>query len=347
MNHRSLRSSALWLAPFAGALLLLALVPAASGSTHSASLTPASFEDDFTTNGTDAGYVVALRRGYYKQQGIDMTYSPGTGSTTTAQAVASGQVTFGEIATSQLVTSVSQGEPIKAIAVVNGSDGFGVVAKSDITTPQQLEGKTVVTASPLLTPLFQAYAKQKGISGVHLIQVAPSALDTSMTSGTADGCLCVSYSDRLRINAVLGKTSFFPFSDVGLGFTGNVIIANTKTIQDNPALVRGFLAAAIKGWNFAFDNPNLAAGDLQAEVSSQSPLASAQTNVATLKIMKKLRYTKNTIGHPPGWISVVDIANAVKQLKIEGVLQGAAPAASSLFTNQFIPTPKTAPKKKK
>jgi NitT/TauT family transport system substrate-binding protein len=325
------------------AALALALVPFASGAARAhKDLTNVTFEDDFTTNGTDAGYIVAEKSGgYYNQQGIQLQYSPGTGSPTTALAVATGQQQFGEIATSALITAVSQGEPIEAVALVSGQDGFGVVTTPSITSPAQMVGKTIAAGNPLLVPIFQAYLKAKNVdpSQVHIVSVAPSALDTSVTSGSADGCLCVAFSDRLRINAAISgnKTNFFPFSDVGLGFTGNVVITNTNTIQNNPDLVKKFVKATIQGWNYAFDNPNLAAGVLQALVASQSPLATAQTNVATLKIMRKERYTKNTKGHPNGYISIADMGNAVHQLKLEGVLQAAAPSADKLFTNQFVP----------
>ncbi len=321
----------------------LALIPLASGAvrSHAATLENVTFEDDFTTNGTDAGYIVGEEpNGYYNQQGINLQYSPGTGSPATAQAVASGQQQFGEIATSALITAVSQGEPIKAVAIIEGQDGFGVVANKSITSPDQLVGKTIAAGNSLLIPIFQAYLKAKNIdpSKVNIVSVAPAALDTSVTSGAADGCLCVAYSDRLRINATLGtSTTFFPFSDVGLGFTGNVVITNTKTITDDPGLVKRFVKATMQGWQFAYNNPNLAAGDLQGLVASQSPLASAKTNVATLKAMKLVRFTKSELGHPIGWMSIADWGSAVKQLKLENVLVTAAPAASSLFTNAFLP----------
>ncbi len=336
------RTNSRWLIGLFGALLSLALIPIASGTTHTkkATLTSVSFMDDFTTNGTDAGYIVGQEpNGYYAQQGISLNYSPGTGSPATAQAVATGQVQFGEIATSALVTAVAAGEPIKAIAVIEGQDGFGVVTVPSITSPAGLSGKTITTGNSLLVPIFQAYLKDKGVTGVNLVTVAPSALDTSVTSGSADGCLCVAYSDRLRINAGVsgGKTNFFPFSEDNLGFTGNVVITSNNMIQNSPDIVKRFMKATMKGWNFSYDNPNLAAGDLQGLIANQSPLATAKTNVATLKAMKKVRFTKNQKGHPPGWMSVIDWATAIKQLKLEGVLTVAPPSAASLFTNAFIP----------
>ena len=351
MNHPHHRRQARWLIGLGALAASLALVPlgTAAASSRAAAMTPVTFEDDFTTNGTDAGYIVAEEpNGYYNQQGITLQYSPGTGSPATAQAVASGQQMFGEITTSALVTAVAQGEPIRAVALVSGQDGFGVVADANITSPAQLVGKTVTTASPFLVPIFQAFLKAKGVdpSQVNIVSVAPAALDTSVTSGQAQACLCVAFSDRLRIDAAGTATNDFPFTDVGLGFTGNVIITNTNTIQNSPDVVRRFVKASLQGWNFAFDNPNLAAGDLQGEVANQSPLATAKTNVQTIRIMRKGRYTKNNAGHPYGWMSVLDWANAIKQLKLEGVLTIAPPAASALFTNAFIPAAPAKAKKK-
>jgi NitT/TauT family transport system substrate-binding protein len=330
------------LTAIAAVVVACAIIPIASASSraHHADLTTVSFLDDFTTNGTDSGYIVAGKPGgFLEKQGLQQNYSPGTGSPATAQAVATGQVQFGEISTSALVTGVAAGEPIKAIAVVTGQDGFGVLTTADITTPAGLVGKTITTGNSLLVPIFQAWMKAKGIdpSKVNLVTVAPAALDTSVTSGAANGCLCLSYGDRLRINAAGTKTSFFPFSEVGLGFTGNVIITNNNMIQNSPDIVRKFLKATLQGWNYAFDNPNLAAGILQAQVASQSPLANAQTNVLTLKAMRKVRFTPNQKGHPVGWMSVIDWATAIKQLKLQNVLTIAPPSADSLFTNAFIP----------
>ena len=347
MKREILRTRSRWPIALIGALLTFALIPVAMGAvgTHK-DLTTVTFMDDFTTNGSDSGYIVAGKPdGYLNKVGLQMQYSPGTGSGTTAQAVASGQYEFGEIATTALVNAVSQGSPIIALAKVTGQDGFGVVVTSDITSPAQLTGKTVVAASALLIPIFNAWLKAKNITGVNLVSVAPSALDSSVTSGAASGCLCVSFSDRIRINAAGTKTNFFPFAEVGLGFMGNIIITNTSMVRDHPDIVKKFLGAVLKGWQYSFDNPNLTAGILQSQVASQSPLASAQTNVTTLKAMKTLRTTPATAKKPYGWMSAVDWASAVKQMQIQGVLLSAPPSAAQLFTNAFNPVLPAAKKK--
>ena len=101
--------------------------------------------------------------------------------------------------------------------------------------------------------------------------------------------------------------------------------------------VRRFVAASLQGWNFAYDNPNIAAGILQALVPTQSAYATALTNVSTLKAMRKLRYSAAQVGHPYGWESARDWGATIKAMVNGGALTSTPPAASALYTNAFIP----------
>src|SRR4029078_11800502 len=59
----------------------------------------------------------------------------------------------------------------------------------------------------------------------------------------------------LRAQAAPKKLVRFAYSDPGLNFYGNGIIATDATIKSNPDLVRRFVAATIKGLKASIDAP--------------------------------------------------------------------------------------------
>jgi NitT/TauT family transport system substrate-binding protein len=90
---------------------------------------------------------LAIDRGFYKQEGLDLTYRLFPSGTTAFQAFQTGQ---GDIVMTGDLPSVQyffrSGGNYRTIAVVErDAKGYVVVARKDITKPQDLIGKTIAT----------------------------------------------------------------------------------------------------------------------------------------------------------------------------------------------------------
>jgi NitT/TauT family transport system substrate-binding protein len=217
---------------------------------------------DFGFNGRHAYFFVALDKGYYKDAGLDVKIIGGKGSVDAIRQVGAGNATFGFEDTGSLVLSrANDNIPVKTVEVVYARPPQAIFcsAEAGLKTPKDLEGKSIANpAGGSIPDMFPAFAKAAGIDArkVNWVVVASSALPGLLASGKMP---CVGQftvgQPLLRAQAAPKKLVRFAYSDPGLSYYGNGIIATEETIKSNPDLVRRFVAATIKGLKSAIANP--------------------------------------------------------------------------------------------
>src|ERR1700728_2868823 len=71
-----------------------------------------------------APYAVAMEKGFFKQQGVDLTgITSGAGGGTSVRNTLAGDLPFGEVALSATVQAINHGEPL--VMVCGGTDTVG------------------------------------------------------------------------------------------------------------------------------------------------------------------------------------------------------------------------------
>ena len=225
-----------------------------------------NFITDFGFNGRHAYYYVALDKGYYKDEGLDVSILRGQGSADAIKKVAAGaaQIGFAD-AGSLILARGNDGVPVKLVSIVYASppQALYALADSGITGPKDLEGKTVAdTASSSIRLLFPAYAKAAGIDPdkVEWVAAESGSLPSLLSNGRVDaiGQFIVG-EPLLAATAAPKKLARLAYKDAGLDYYGNGIIATEETIETNPEMVKAFVRATIKGMEDAFADPEEAA----------------------------------------------------------------------------------------
>lgn len=222
---------------------------------------PVNFITDFGFNGRHAYFYVALDKGYYEEEGLDVTILRGQGSADAIRNVASGSADIGFADAGSLVLARgNDGVPVKLVSIVYASPPQALFALSDsgMSEPADLEGKVIAdTASSSNRLLFPAYAQAAGIdaSTVTWVAAESSALPTLLATGRVDAIGQFLVGEPLLAAATAPSgVEAFPFRDV-LSFYGNGIVASEETIAENPDMVRGFVRATIRGMEDAFAAP--------------------------------------------------------------------------------------------
>src|SRR5690606_6793550 len=134
---------------------------------------PANAIDNVTVI-TDAGflgrhayYFVAINKGYYKAENLDVKVLRGQGSTEAVKQVAAGNVTFGFAdAGSTVLGRANDNLPVRIVAIVYAKAPHAIYALkgSGIEKPKDLEGRNIANpAGGAIPKLFPAYAKAAGI----------------------------------------------------------------------------------------------------------------------------------------------------------------------------------------
>jgi NitT/TauT family transport system substrate-binding protein len=228
-----------------------------------------TFQLNWTAGGANAGFAAALGEGFYKTAGIEVTIIQGNGSGNTAQLVASGraQLAYADaVAVSQLI---AKGAPMKVVATIYQSNPNEVsaLAKAGIKSPGDLKGKKVgVPAGSSQTTMLPLFFKANGLKETDMItmNMPVPAMVPSLLQGQVDAILGSMDSYQIQLEQQGATLDNYRFADFGVPTVSTSIFASDGFIKDHPDVLKKFIAASLKGWSFALDNPDKAVKDLKA-----------------------------------------------------------------------------------
>ena len=243
-------------------LRILMAAAAASCCAFSAQAADVNFITDFGFNGRHAYYYVALEKGYYKAEGLNVNILRGQGSIDAVKKVASGAADIGFADAGALVLARGNDAiPVKLLAIIYASPPHAIFTTADrgIKVPKDLEGKTLADSAFSAIPvIFKAYAQAAGVDASKVIWISAesAALPSLLATGRVDAIGQFTVGEPLLADTVKPKAIVrFAYKDAGLDYYGNGIVATEATIRDNPDMVKAFVRATLKGMRDAFANP--------------------------------------------------------------------------------------------
>jgi NitT/TauT family transport system substrate-binding protein len=293
--------------------------------------------------GPQGMFFVAEDKGYFKQEGLEVTLDQGNGSGAAVPLVANGtyDVGFGDInALIELAAKKPEDAPI-AVYVMFNQPPFTVAVKSGspIRTPKDFEGKTLGgAANDGALKLFPALCKLAKIdcAKVNITNMQPNLREQMLMNGQVDGVF--GYVNTIRFSAKLmgvedSQLRFINYGDYGMDLYSNAIIVSKKLVKENPKAVAGLVRAINRG---LIDSLK----DIDASV------AAVAKREALIKIpVEKERFIqtlKDEMNHPE--IAKIGLGNVDQERlkKSIDILVDASglprtPAVSEIFTPAFLP----------
>ena len=224
---------------------------------------------DWTPNTNHTGLYVALEKGYFKEEGLDVDIvQPSDGGATTL--VATGKADFG-ISYQEEVTFAKTSEdplPIKAIATIiqHNTSGFASPKDKNITSPKDFVGKTYggwgsPSEDAILDVVMQKYgAKFKDLK---VVNVGDDDFFTAVKNNIDFMWIFEAWTGiEAKLQGM--DLNYMPLKDLDkrLDYYTPVIISNEKLLNENPELAKKFLKATSKGYEYAIENPIEAANIL-------------------------------------------------------------------------------------
>ena len=242
---------------------------------------------DYTPNTNHTGIYVAQAKGYFKDEGLTVkVVQPADG---TAEAmIGSGQAQMGVSYQDYIANALSSKNPvaIEAVAAIIQHNTSGIMSrKADgITSAKKMEGHTYATWS---MPVEQATIKQVMESDggdFDKLKMVPYEVDDEVAGLKANMFDCVWVYEGWAVqNAKVQHydVNYFSFVDMDkvFDFYTPVIAANDDFAKKYPDVVKAFVRAAKRGYEYAIKHPK-AAGDIlldaAPELSSDLVQASAK-----------------------------------------------------------------------
>ena len=150
---------------------------------------------DWYPNANHAGLYMALEKGYFAEQNLEVEMYTPVDPTTVNQTVAAGADDFGINYQPDLLIARSQGVPVVSIVglVQHPLNSVQTLKSAGISRPSDLVGKKVgypgiPTNEPLLDTMLKADGVAEGLDAVELVNVGFN-LAEALINGTVDACI--------------------------------------------------------------------------------------------------------------------------------------------------------------
>ena len=209
---------------------------------------------DYVPNTNHTGMYVALDRGYYEEEGLDVTIiEPTDGATATLVAQQKG--TFGISYQEDVTIALTAQEPlpIKAIAAViqHNTSGFVSLADSGITSPADFEGKTYAGwGGPGESAVLEACMTQAGKDFSKLNMVISDGSGFEALGRSCDLMWFFEGWDNITAARNGCELNYMECRELDerLDYYTPVIIAGNEVLESDPEMVSAFLRATAKGY---------------------------------------------------------------------------------------------------
>ncbi|MFC6553023.1 ABC transporter substrate-binding protein [Cohnella cellulosilytica] len=250
--------------------------PAASETTPAAELKEATVVLDWTPNTNHTGLYVARDMGLWEKHGlkVELILPPEAGA---SALVAGGQAEFGVGAQESMILAKEQGLPLVSIAPIiqHNTSGFASPADKNIKEPKDFEGKTYGGwGSPAESAVLESImnVQNADVSKVNFVNAGTADFFTATKKGIDFEWIFYGWTGveaELRGEPV--NMVYLTDYSQQLDYYTPLLLTSEKVIQEDPELVRAFLAGASEGYQYAIDNPDAAADILIKAVPEINP----------------------------------------------------------------------------
>ncbi|MFB9949612.1 ABC transporter substrate-binding protein [Rhizobium puerariae] len=249
----------------------------------------ASLRLKWLTQAQFAGFYVALEKGYYKDEGINLTINPGGPNLLTENLVATGADTFGlSGGTDSVFAARDKGMPIVCIGVAHQVTPFVFVTYKDgpVKTLQDFKGKKVTAWFTGANHVLSAMLAKAGVKTSDMDLQPQQVSMTPFIDKQVDVATATRYNELQIVaqRAGMENLRIFVPEDSGVSFPRDTLIVSEQTAREKPELVEKFLRASIRGWKDALTNEKEAI-DIVMKVA---PTLNRQQQEVMLSEIKKL-----------------------------------------------------------
>jgi NitT/TauT family transport system substrate-binding protein len=327
-----------------GLALIFALLMAATAASREADAqTKIRFTLDWAPGATHSPFFVALQKGYYKAEGLDVSIERGKGSAEVVRQLAAGTYDMG-FPDINVVMDFDSKNPAEAFPVLlsgyeEAPAALMFLKSSGITEPKQLNGKKIGSAANDSTfKLLPLFAKQTGIdlSTLQVQNIEPSLREVLLAQGKVDAVPGQMFNARLELQAKGVKASdigYFLYKDYGLELYSNSVAASPAFLKANPDAVKGFLRATVKGFKDVAADPELG---VKAALAFE-PLLNADTERERLSVAMSCCMVTDTVRRKGfGAVDKDRLQNVIEIItKAYGLPR--QPALSEVYDDSYLP----------
>ncbi|HWK97405.1 MAG TPA: ABC transporter substrate-binding protein [Pseudolabrys sp.] len=226
---------------------------------HAQSLKPVSFRLNYVANAEHAPYYVGVKKGFYKEAGLDVTIAPGTGSNDTVKLVGAGNDMFGVAVADAVLVGRGRGVPVVSTAVLlqQSPNVLASLTAKNITKPEDLLGKKVgMSSRSTVFAFWKAFVKETKLdeTKIQFSDLGATASSPVLIAGTIDATITLATNEVVALREDGVKLNTLDLGEYGVRSYGQTLFANDNLTKKDSALVKAFTAATLKAWEYTIAN---------------------------------------------------------------------------------------------
>jgi NitT/TauT family transport system substrate-binding protein len=265
---------------WAASLALLLCILGCRRDVASSGLVPIHFQTDWYPQPEHGGFYEALLKGYYRQEGLDVTILPGGPYNSVEQQVATGVAQFAMGSSDRVLEFDSQGGRIVAVEATMQQDPQAVMvrANSPIHTFADLDGHAI--AAKAGATWFEYIVHRYNLKNVREVPATYSVANflrdpnyVQQIFVTSEPFFAIKAGIAVR-TLLISDTGYSPY---------RVVFTSSDYLRQHPDVVAKFVRASIRGWQDYLQDPSI----VHAELLKLNPALDPQEMQFTWAALRK------------------------------------------------------------
>ncbi|RFB68672.1 nitrate ABC transporter permease [Herbaspirillum sp. 3R11] len=292
--------------------------------------------------GSTGGILVAIAKGFYAEAGLDVSAVRGYGGQRTVNEIDQGLFEFGYGDPISVMLNRAQGGKTVMVGTINTRwpAALCYIDKPErkLQKPADLKGLSLGggAASPLqnIVPSW-LQANKLPADHIKLLRLDPSVINSSFLEGRIDLAECWEGANKPILEALLQKDGkklgWMRYRDFNLNLYGNGIVTTEKLVASNPDLVKRFVQATYRGFEYQRTHAKEAADAIAAQQKLMDKGILLQQITETNQIIDDPEADNKKLG----WMRADRMQATVDFVKKAFNLQ-APIKANDIYTNKFV-----------
>jgi NitT/TauT family transport system substrate-binding protein len=216
-------------------------------------LTKIVFQADWYPQPEHGGFYTALMKGYYKDEGLDVTILPGGPYITVEKQVFSGGAQFGMGSSDKVLEANSQGQALVAVAATMQHDPQGIMVRKDspIHSFADLNGHSIAVKVGEST-WFEFVVRHYQLNNIRVIPAMMNVANFVADPQYIQQAFAT--SEPFFAHQAGVETRVLLVSDSGYN-PYRVMYTTRDFVQQHPDVVGKFVRASVKGWKEYLNDP--------------------------------------------------------------------------------------------
>jgi NitT/TauT family transport system substrate-binding protein len=284
-------------------------------------LTAITLQLQWVTQAQFAGYYVALDKGWYRDEGIDLKIEPGGPDLVPVDLVEAGTKDFGTTLLADLCVAVSRGKKVVSIGQIQQGNGLLLLAKksSGIARPTDFRGKKVGVWLGSWEAQYNALISKAEIKEKEVKVVSQGWSMEPFIHGDLDVASAMVYNEYymvLESGMRPEELNIIDYADYGLDFPGDVLFTSREVFTEKPMLCKKMLRASLKGWRYAVEHPEEA-----VDIVLKYDESGIQTKSHQLSMMKEISRLVRVKDRPIGYLGNEAVQHVIDILFRHGIIK--------------------------